>query len=247
MAVKPLIRKVGWRVLGPPPQGHFGAIDTISPRRAMIDNAVTIVQHNTREAIKTEEVGSKGSLLGDYLEFGVFRGDTFIHAYRRAARLMPFMRFWAFDSFAGLPDLSGPDIGGEFHAGQFACTQETFEQNLRAAGIDMSRIEIVPGWFDRSLTPDVKSRLSVASIVYIDADLYASTVPVLNFLSDVVTTGTVLIFDDWFCFRADPARGVQRAWHEWLERNPSIRAQEYHPFGAYGKSFIIRATAASSG
>lgn len=246
MAVKPLIRKVGWRVLGPPPQSHFGPIDTISLRRAMIDNAVTIVQHNTREAIKTEEVGSKGSLLGDYLEFGVFRGDTFIHAYRRAAHLMPFMRFWAFDSFAGLPDLSGPDIGGEFHAGQFACTQETFEQNLKAAGIDMSRIEIVPGWFDRSLTPDIKSRLSVASIVYIDTDLYVSTVPVLNFISDIVTTGTVVMFDDWFCFRADPARGVQLACHEWLERNPSIRAQEYHLFGAYGKSFIIHGTAASS-
>ena len=207
----------------------------------MIDHAVVIVQHNTREAVKTTRPGSPGSLLGDYLEFGVFRGNTFIHAYRRAHRRMPFMRFWAFDSFEGLPALEGVDQGGEFTEGQFACDEATFRGNLEAAGIDMARVEIVPGWFDKTLTPELKHqrRLTVASIVYIDADLYQSTVPILNFLTDILTTGSVVMFDDWFTYRADPARGVQRAWYEWRARTPQYDALDYHLFGPYGKSFII--------
>jgi O-methyltransferase len=237
------VRRVAWRVLGPPPTQvpSLPPIDTISPRRTMVDNAVIIVQHNTREAIKTDPVGSPGSLLGDYLEFGIYRGDTFIHACRRASSVMPFMRFFAFDSFEGLPELSGPDIGGEFHAGQFACDRATFEERLQDANVDLRKVEIVPGWFDKTLTPSLKKerRLTVASIVYIDADLYVSTVPILNFLTDIVATGSVVMFDDWFCFRADPNKGVQRAWREWLGRNQDITAQDFHLFGAYGKSFIL--------
>lgn len=232
-------RKLAWRLMGPPQQT---TIDTITPRRTMIDNAVVIVQHNTRGELKRSKVlENDNTLMGDYLEFGVYQGGTFIHAYKRAANLMPFMRFWAFDSFSGLPELTGPDIGGEFHAGQFSCDQRSFETNLRNSGIEMSRVEVVPGWFDATLTPELKKArgLKVASIVYIDADLYSSTICVLNFLTDLLTTGSVVMFDDWFCFRGDPGKGVQRAWSEWLGRNKQFSAQEFHLFGAYGKSFIM--------
>jgi O-methyltransferase len=244
------IRQRAWRLLGPVPEHYlrsvtdFSPIDTVAPRRTMIDNAVTIVQHNTREAIKTDQIGRPGSLLGDYLEFGVYRGDTFVHAYRRASAAMPFMRFWAFDSFEGLPQLTGLDLGGEFHAAQFACDIETFEETLRRENVDMRRVEIVSGWFDKSLVPELKNnrRLTVASLVYVDADLYASTVPVLNFLTDIVSTGTIIMFDDWYCFSGDPNKGVQRAWREWLARNRNIIPQDFHVFGPYGKSFILAKT-----
>ena len=228
------IRKFSWRVLGLSPGANYA-------RYLMIDHAVGIVQHNTREDAKTQEIGSAGSLLGDYLEFGVFRGATFAHAFLRAHKKMPWMRYWAFDSFQGLPEISGLDTGGEFTAGQFACDEQTFRRNLNRKGVDMDRVVIVPGWFEDTLTPELKQEhsLTVASIVYIDADLYESTVPVLQFLTNLVTTGTVIMFDDWFCFRGDPARGVQRAWHEWLEENPAFSAHDYHLFGPFGKSFMM--------
>jgi hypothetical protein len=62
---------------------------------------------------------------------------------------------------------------------------------------------------------------------------------VLNFLTDILTTGSVVMFDDWFCFRGDPTRGVQRAWREWRDRNPQYWAHDWHLFGPYGKSFMI--------
>jgi O-methyltransferase len=207
----------------------------------MIDHAVTFLQHQTRLAVKNEDIGCPGSLLGDYLEFGVYRGDTFLHAYRRAHGTLPFMRFWAFDSFAGLPPLTGPDVGGEFTAGQLKCDIDTFTQRLRQENVDFSRLEIIQGYYDKSLVPQLKTdrHLTVASLVYIDCDLYASTVPVLNFLTDIISTGTIIMFDDWFCFRGDPNRGVQRAWREWLDANTDITAQDYHVFGPFGKSFVL--------
>ena len=39
----------------------------------------------------------------------------------------------------------------------------------------------------------------------------SSTVPVLRFLSDVLVDGALLIFDDWYCFRASPEQGEQNA------------------------------------
>ncbi|MEZ4681895.1 MAG: TylF/MycF/NovP-related O-methyltransferase [Caldilineaceae bacterium] len=179
-------------------------------------------------------------MLGDYLEFGCFHGDSFVHAYNRAAPLLPWMRFWAFDSFQGLPQLSGIDSDGEFWEGQFSCDEHTFMQNLQKANVDLERVNCIPGWFADTLTSNLKQKknLQVASIVYIDCDLYHSTVPVLDFITDLVETGTVIMFDDWFCFKADPQKGVQKACSEWLQRNPRIKLHGWHLFGPYGKSFI---------
>jgi len=64
-------------------------------------------------------------------------------------------------------------------------------------------------------------------------------VEALNFVTDLVETGTVLIFDEWFTSKGDPERGEQRACAEWLQRHPAIALQDWHFFGAYGKSFIV--------
>ena len=181
LSAKKMIRRFAWKILGPLPQKYshkvkvdgIGGIDTRQPRFQMLDNAIVIVQHNTRISHRENQVGEKGSLLGDYLEFGCFEGSTFLHSYKRAAPLMPWMRFLAFDSFQGLPEPTGPDRDGEFWAGQFACSQEGFLSNLEKNGVDPSRVICVPGWFNESLTPKLKqeNHLSIASIVYVDLSL----------------------------------------------------------------------------
>jgi hypothetical protein len=71
-----------------------------------------------------------------------------------------------------------------------------------------------------------------AAVVWIDCDLYESTVPALNFITDFVQTGTIICFDDFYCFRGDPNRGESKAFKEWLLRNPKITAIEYRKFEA---------------
>lgn len=244
LTVKRFVRRSLWRILGVPPQAQMRSIvgiNTKQPRYEIIDNAIKIIQHNTRVSHRKCRVGEEGSLLGDYLEFGCFEGNTFVHAYKRAAPLMPWMRFWAIDSFQGLPEPTGQDKDGEFWQGQFACDQETFLKNLSNAGVDFNRIVCVPGWFHETLTPELKRQknLKIASIVYVDCDLYNSAVSVLNYITDIVETGSVIMFDDWFCFKGDPEKGVRRACSEWLSANPDILLNDWYLFGAYGKSFIV--------
>jgi hypothetical protein len=180
---------------------------------------------------------------GDYLEFGVYQGRTFIDAWEAARRYqMREMRFHAFDSFAGLPEPEQHDLGGGFWGGQFHCDRAKFEASLRRRKVDLSRVSIHEGMFDETLSgPDSLRKLGVerASVVWIDCDLYASTVPVLRALSDVVDDGTVLIFDDWYCFNGRPDRGEQRACSEWLDAHPRIRLVEYQKFHWAGASFIV--------
>jgi hypothetical protein len=207
----------------------------------MLDMAVKFVNHNTGTARERHAAGEPGSLLGDYLEFGCAAGASLIHAYQQAAPRMPWMRFWAFDSFQGLPRPEGIDAGGEAREGLFACDQPAFTRNLREANVDLGRVICVPGWYRDTLTDDLKRAhdLRLAAIVYIDCDLYQSALEALTFVGDLVETGTVLIFDEWFTAKGDPDRGEPRACAEWLATHPDIGLQEWHLFGAYGKSFIV--------
>ena len=180
---------------------------------------------------------------GDYLEFGVYQGRTFSEAWHAARRhALGTMRFHAFDSFAGLPEPERGDRGAGFHGGQFRCARNLFEGTLERQRVDMSRVGIHEGFFDDTL-PDAQSLVRIgvekAAIVWIDCDLHASTVPVLRALTPIVGEGTVLVFDDWYCFRARPDRGEQLACGEWLRANPRIRLVEYHKFHWAGASFIV--------
>ena len=234
-------RRVLWKIMGSDPRLEY-YIDLTTPRTQMIGYAAALVEHSTRVSRKEKKIGEKDSLLGDYLEFGCYKGDSIIAAFHSAAVRMPWMRFFAFDSFEGLPEPCGVDNGGPFWKNQFSCNKDDFINNLKSAGVDLTRVICVSGWFDKTLTPELKKdkSLTIASIVYIDCDLYQSCVPVLEFITDIVETGSVIMFDDWFSFKADPEKGVQRAFAEWLSRNSNITAQPWHLFGAYGKSFIVK-------
>lgn len=182
---------------------------------------------------------------GDYLEFGVYMGKTFSYTYRIMAPLFPEMRFVALDSFEGLPEPKGIDAQSNytsgFYAGQFACGIDDFERNLVTDGIDMKRVMLIKGWFDQTLKPEnsAASTLGKVTAAWIDCDLYESSVPVLNFLTSRLSVGSVLLFDDWRCYRNLSDFGQQRACKEWLDRNPQIKLNRFVDFGFHGQSFTV--------
>jgi O-methyltransferase len=105
----------------------------------------------------------------------------------------------------------------------------------------MARAVTVPGMYDQSLVRAVKQQhqLRRAALILIDCDLYESTVPVLDFITDLVGQGTIIIFQDWFRFKGDPRRGEQRACAEWLARNPQFELIEYWREGPQAVSFLV--------
>ena len=181
---------------------------------------------------------------GDYLEFGVYLGGTFKIAYNFAKQFkLQSMNFYAFDSFEGLPPKKG-SIGDDdryFPEGDFCCDINDFRTNLRNARVDMNRVRIIPGWFDEILNDKIKKKIPLkkAAVIMIDCDLYESTIPVLRFVEDYIQDGTIIIFDDWFCYRGNPNKGEQRAFREWLEENPSLQVSQYQKYGAESNSFLI--------
>ncbi len=77
------------------------------------------------------------------------------------------------------------------------------------------------------------------AVAMIHCDLYESAVPVLEFLTEFVQDGTVLIFDDWNCYRSNPNRGEQRAFKEWLDKNPNVKAAPFLGYNWHGQAFIL--------
>jgi hypothetical protein len=194
---------------------------------------------------------------GDYLEFGVYRGDSFAAAHRAIhdqrqhhASSVPNIngsrkeqnhpRFFAFDSFSGLPEGLG-DRQEDYAPGAYACSQDEFKRNIVHLGVDLKDVLIVPGFYEKTLNSQVKEQYGLrrAAIVMIDCDLYESTVPVLDFLTDLVGQGTILIFHDWFRFRGSPNCGEQRACREWQQRNPHLELIEYWREGPQAVSFLV--------
>ncbi len=115
------------------------------------------------------------------------------------------------------------------------------KSRLEKNGVDLEKITFIEGWYNKTLNEGTKKKLSTkkAAIVLIDVDLYESTVPVLDFITAYLQTGTILIFDDWFAYRGDPRRGEQRAIREWLKRNPNIELIEFYHYSWGGNSFIV--------
>lgn len=187
-------------------------------------------------------------LPGDYAEFGVYKGTTFGYAANLFHPLFPGMRFLAFDSFEGLPELQGLDrsekgFASGFFKGQFAAKEDEFINNVLAAApyLPPERLLTIKGWFNEVLTSENAQKIDLKQLacVWIDCDLYESTVPVLKFITPYLSIGSVILFDDWRCYRNLATHGEQRAYCEWLEENYGLTLNDFISFGFHGMSFTV--------
>ena len=136
---------------------------------------------------------------GLFLEFGVWSGETL----RQITAHAPAGTVFGFDSFEGLPEhwRSG------FTAGTFAV------QELP----DVPGAELVVGWFDATLPGFLAAHPGPVAFLHVDADLYSSTVTVLDALADRLRPGTVVLFDEYFNFPGWEEH-EHRAWVEFVGR-----------------------------
>jgi len=192
---------------------------------------------------------------GDYLEFGCYKGYSFINAYKfivntpsirssfETKNLKIYQRkFYAFDSFEGLPVIESTDKEHpRFKQGEYSCSKEEFIENLKKEKIDLNDIRIIPGYYENTLNNELKKNknLKKAAIVMIDCDLYESTKDVLKFITNLVHNGTIIIFDDWFSYKGDPNKGEQKACSEWLAKNKNIKLIPFSRYSYTQMSFIV--------
>lgn len=141
-------------------------------------------------------IKEKGLTEGsDYLEFGIFRGFTLWYAQALANDMeIKDMRFFGFDSFFGLPPISGIDKGGDFQEGAFYCPRKDVETFLTQYGVDWNNTFLVEGEFKKILTSETirKYNLRQCSLCVIDCDLYESARLVLTFIESLIQHQSIL-------------------------------------------------------
>ena len=186
-----------------------------------------------------------GGVKGDYYEFGLFRGYTFLQAWNHCKELkLGDVNFYGFDSFAGLPEAQGIDqVDGRFFEGQFACSREDVEKNLAGEGVDLSKVDLIQGFYEDSLTEELRQQhpFKPVSVVLLDCDYYSSTVTALTWLEPYLEVGSILLFDDWFSYGESNELGQQKAYQEFLDRHPEYRSKALWEFENHGKGFVLTA------
>jgi hypothetical protein len=118
---------------------------------------------------------------GLILEFGVFRGGSI----RYLARRMPGREIHGFDSFLGLPQAWTWEPKGAYNLGG------------RLPRVP-KHVKLHPGFFEDSLPAFKKKFPGNIVLLHIDCDLYSSTKTVFDELGDRITTGTIILFDEYF-------------------------------------------------
>lgn len=175
-----------------------------------------------------------------YFEFGCHSARTFSASVRAAQHLgLNDAQFYAFDSFQGLPQVNIEE-DGTFKTGEYNTSREEFIRVLKKqSGFNLPDENIIEGFYHESLTQALQNKMPKVGVVHIDVDLYASTVDVLKFISPLLVVGTVLLFDDWYCFPPGGNKGEVRAFNEFCKDNPAFSAQEWKNYSTFGKSFFV--------
>lgn len=144
---------------------------------------------------------SKISKKGDILEFGVRAGESITYI----AQKLKDRTIHGFDSFEGLPE--------EWEGHAFL--KSDFTQN--------GKIPIVPGnvilhkgWFDKTISEYNNS--NEIAFINLDCDIYSSTKTVLDELGNKITTGTIILIDDFFNYR-NWQQHQYKAFQEFVEKS----------------------------
>jgi len=133
-----------------------------------------------------KRVGSKRIL---YLEFGVARGQSMRYWSRELRH--PETAMHGFDSFEGLPESGGPWNKGQFSTGGLP------------PDIADPRVRFFKGWFDEVLPTYIVPAHELL-VINMDADLYSSTIYVLQHLRPHIKPGTLICFDEFHCVEHEP-------------------------------------------
>jgi hypothetical protein len=138
-----------------------------------------------------------------YLEFGVWRGES-IQLWSKLLK-NPASRLHGFDSFEGLPE-----EWDDRSASGLPLPKGHFSTRGVAPQTPDPRVHFFQGWFEDTL-PTYEFVPSQVLVIFLDADLYSSTIYVLKALQSHIEVGSIVYFDEFW----DPQH-EQKAFSEFL-------------------------------
>lgn len=183
-------------------------------------------------------------LHGDYLEFGVFTGSSFVYALR-VSRKFRFLgkvgtRFFGFDSFAGFGKVGEDDSHPFYLDSNFAVNEGKIIRNIKRHAKDQ-KVELIKGYFENTLEGHSPSEFGIklARVILIDCDLKVASKLALNYVKPILQAGTVIVLDDFFSYKGNSSLGTAGAFHEFIKANPHICFRRMFDYGYGGVVYIV--------
>ena len=133
------------------------------------------------------------------------------------------------------------DVTLSWSPGQFACSIGVARKYLSRQQVDWSRISLVQGWFQDTLTKQLADTYSIrhASVIMVDVGLFSSASLALAFCAPLIGSTCIVIFDNWNPL--DQFRvGEQSAFDRFLSENPSLVAEKLGGYCDKSEVFLVR-------
>lgn len=185
----------------------------------------------------------KGNDVGDYLEFGVFNGNSIGSMYRACKELeIDSMRLFGFDAFEGLPAGSEKEDDGVWKKGFYSCSFDQMKSCLAKRNVDAENITWIKGWYDQTLNDETRQKYNLGKfgLVFIDCDTYSSSKTVLDFLAPLIKELVIICLDDWKLNDLDiKEMGEYKSFNEFLDNNPNLKAEEIKSYNRKSKTFVV--------
>jgi hypothetical protein len=230
-------RRLARRILGEP------AVPLVSRVLRQDDRTPTFVQ--AVDYVNFEAVP------GDIVEAGVFGGLS-LAILARAATFDPKgmeRRIVGVDSFEGLP--ASEDVHARWTRGDCASisaahpvarpgepvTPDLVRRLFEAC--DLAPPILYRGSFAEVLPTVVPSVHPAIALLHVDCDLYESTRDLFLAVGTALQDGTIVLFDDWFHYKAHPGKGEARAFQEFLSAHPEWTAVHWKSYATFGNAFIL--------
>jgi hypothetical protein len=182
-------------------------------------------------------------LYGDYVEFGVYHGDSFLESIKQFKEFKNWLAgqksssekwrieiasksplnqkvyFHGLDTFDGMPENNEKNF--IFHEKSFLGSYEKVLNRIEK--INFKDFYLYKGRFNeqkKEIFNNLKDRK--ISITNIDCDLYSSTVDSFNIIENFLQIGSIILLDDYNSFNADNLKGQRKALNEYKEKTKWI-------------------------
>jgi len=199
-------------------------------------------------------------LVGDYVEFGVYRGDSLVKSFRNYELFRQWLEeqqssseiwrrevaknyiaekhyFHGLDTFEGMP--CNEEENATFQEGTFLADFHKVENYCNENNlITNSQLFLYKGLFKQTACELQKNLIGrKICILNIDSDLYESAKDALEIAAPYLDIGSVLMFDDYNAFSANNEKGERRAFKEFQCKN-KLLWESWQAYHFSGQSFL---------
>jgi len=197
-------------------------------------------------------------LMGDYVEFGVYKGDSFVESHKQYSIFKKWLtsqtrstekwrrdvavnfiesevKFHGLDTFSGMPENDEENV--TFGKGTFLAEISNVSSKCIASGMNKEKFYLYKGLF-KDTESDLERNISnKVAIVNIDGDLYESAKDSFAIIEKYLQVGTVILCDDYNTFNADNRKGERRAFAEFTEKS-QLKFEKWFAYQYSGQAFL---------